>query len=47
MVPSGVLALNTLGLSTQVPLNLVYYTDGSARTINLGNRKVVFKKSKS
>ncbi|CEN45041.1 DUF6088 family protein [Capnocytophaga canimorsus] len=45
IVPSGVLALNALGLSTQVPLNLVYYTDGSARTINLGNRKVVFKKA--
>lgn len=45
IVPSGVLALNVLGLSTQVPLSLVYYTDGSARSVNLGNRTVVFKKA--
>ena len=33
IIPTGVLALNVLGLSTQVPLNVVYLTDGSARTI--------------
>lgn len=45
IVPTGSLALNTLGLSTQVPMNVVYYTDGSARQIDLGKRKIVFKKT--
>lgn len=45
IVPTGVLALNALGLSTQVPMNLVYLTDGAARKINLGKRKIIFKKS--
>lgn len=43
--PSGSLALNALGLSTQIPVNLVYLTDGSARTIDLGKRKIKFKKT--
>ena len=45
IVPTGSLALNALGLSTQVPMNVVYYTDGSARKIDLGKRKIVFKKT--
>ncbi len=45
IVPTGSLALNSLGLSTQVPINVVYYTDGSARKIDLGKRKIVFKKT--
>lgn len=45
IIPSGNLALNALGLSTQVPMNVVYYTDGSARIINLDNRKIIFKKT--
>ncbi len=45
IVPTGVLALNALGLSTQVPMNLVYLTDGAARKINLGKRKITFKKT--
>ena len=45
IVPTGVLALNALGLSTQVPMNVVYLTDGAARKIELGKRKIVFKKS--
>lgn len=45
IVPTGVLALNALGLSTQVPMNVVYLTDGSARKISLGKRKIVFKKT--
>lgn len=45
VVPTGSLALNALGLSTQVPMNVVYYTDGSARKIDLGKRKIVFKKT--
>jgi len=45
IVPTGTLALNVLGLSTQVPMNVVYLSDGAARKIDLGRRKIVFKKS--
>jgi hypothetical protein len=45
IVPTGVLAINALGLSTQVPMNVVYLTDGAARKIDLGRRKIVFKKA--
>ena len=45
IVPTGVLALNALGLSTQMPMNLVYLTDGAARKIILGKRKIIFKKT--
>ena len=45
IIPTGTLALNAIGLSTQVPMNLVYLTDGSARTIKVGNRSIVFKKT--
>lgn len=45
IMPTGVLALNALGLSTQVPMNVVYLTDGAARKIDLGKRKILFKKS--
>lgn len=45
IVPTGVMALNALGLSTQVPMNVVYLTDGAARKIDLGKRKILFKKS--
>jgi hypothetical protein len=45
IVPTGVMALNALGLSTQIPMNVVYLTDGSPRKIVLGNRKIVFKKT--
>ena len=44
-MPTGTLALNVLGLSTQVPMNVVYLSDGAARKIDLGRRKIVFKKS--
>lgn len=45
IVPTGSMALNALGLSTQVPMNVVYYTDGSARKIDLGKKTIVFKKT--
>lgn len=45
IIPTGSLALNALGLSTQVPMNLVYLTDGAARTIQVGKRKIIFKKT--
>lgn len=40
VLPSGMTALNTLGLSTQVPMNYTYLTTGSERTVNLSNRKM-------
>ena len=45
IMPTGILALNALGLSTQVPMNVVYLTDGAARKIDLGKRKILFKKT--
>lgn len=45
LLPTGVYAQNVLGLSTQVPLKLVYLTDGSPRKINIGNRTIQFKKT--
>lgn len=42
--PTGSYALYALGLSTQVPMNVVYYTDGKARVVKIGNRKITFKK---
>ncbi len=35
VLPSGMTALNALGLSTQVPMNYTYLTTGSERTIIL------------
>lgn len=44
IVPSGAYALNKLGLSTQLPMNVVYLTDGSPRKVKLqGNRGIQFK----
>lgn len=45
IIPTGPAALNALGLSTQVPINVVYMTDGVARKIDLGRRKILFKKT--
>lgn len=45
IAPTGVFALYQLGLTTQVPLNLVYLTDGAQRDIKVGNRKIKFKKT--
>ncbi len=45
LLPTGVYAQNMLGLSTQVPLKLVYFTDGASRTVNLKNATIVFKKA--
>ena len=42
IVPTGAYALNRLGLSTQVPMKIVYLTDGSARKIKVGNYTIAF-----
>ncbi len=41
IVPTGIYALNMLGLSTQVPMNFVYISDGSRRNIDLGEGKSI------
>lgn len=41
--PTGAYALNQLGLSTQVPTNHVYITDGQHRLIKVGKAKILFK----
>ena len=44
IVPAGIYAMNRLGLSTQVPMNVVYLTDGSSRKVAInGNRGIQFK----
>jgi hypothetical protein len=40
---SGAQAANALGLSTQVPAQLVYLTDGPSRTVRIGNRRIQFR----
>ncbi|MBA7539963.1 hypothetical protein ES705_32252 [subsurface metagenome] len=45
IIPTGVHALNKLGLSTQVPMKVVYLTDGAPRDIQVGNRRIRFKKT--
>lgn len=44
ILPSGMVALNALGLSTQIPMTYCYLTTGSARTIMIGRTKVIFKR---
>jgi len=45
IIPTGAYALHMLGLSTQIPMNVVFLTDGSARIVKVGNRTIVFKKT--
>jgi len=41
--PSGAYAANLLGLSTQVPMKVVYLTDGRTRTVQVGKRQITLK----
>ena len=45
IIPTGSFALHKLGLTTQVPMNVVYLTDGSPRKIKVGNQKITLKKT--
>lgn len=45
IVPTGLYALNRFGLSTQIPLKVIYLTDGAARKIKVGNTSITFKKT--
>lgn len=45
IIPTGIKALNQLGLSSQIPMNIVFLTDGTARTIVVGTRTLKFKRT--
>ncbi len=45
IIPTGSYALYKLGLSTQIPMNVVFLTDGSARKIVVGKQNIIFKKT--
>ena len=44
IAPAGAYVLNLLGLSTQIPANVVFVTDGSQRRVSIGKGKgILFK----
>ncbi|OGV66130.1 MAG: hypothetical protein A3K19_19730 [Lentisphaerae bacterium RIFOXYB12_FULL_65_16] len=43
LIPTGALAANALGLSTQVPAKMIYLTDGPQRQIQIGSQTLVFR----
>jgi DNA-binding Xre family transcriptional regulator len=45
IIPTGTTAFNKLGLSTQIPMNIVFLTDGAPRSIVVGKRTVKFKRT--
>lgn len=45
VIPSGAMALNELGLSTQIPTNAVFITNGTPRTIKVGNQTITLKRA--
>ena len=46
IIPTGAYAQNRLGLSTQIPMNAVFLTDGSPRRIKVYNGKgILFKRA--
>lgn len=47
IIPTGEYVLNLLGLSTQVPANAVFISDGSQRKISIGKGKGIFFKHTS
>ena len=45
IIPTGIYALNRLGLSNQVPMKVVYLTDGIPRKINIAEQTITFKQT--
>lgn len=43
--PTGVYAANLLGISEQVPAQVVYLTDGASRNVKVGPTQIVFKRT--
>lgn len=45
LVPSAAVAANQLGLSTQVPAQMVYHTDGAPAKVQLGKLTIEFRRN--
>lgn len=45
IIPTGSYASYALGLTTQVPVNAVYLTDGASRVVKVGNQTILFKRT--
>ena len=45
IIPTGIYALQQMGISTQIPMNVIYLTDGAPRKIKVGKRTITFKKT--
>lgn len=45
IIPTGAHAANMLNLSTQVPVKMVYHSDGPSKEMTFGNRTVYFEKT--
>jgi Predicted transcriptional regulator len=45
IAPSGIMALNMTGLSTQVPAQLSYVTNGTPKTYHYDNFTIIFKRT--
>ena len=43
--PSGAYAANLLGLSTQIPMKIVFLTDGRPRTVQIGKKQIILKQT--
>ena len=43
--PTGAYAANLLGLSTQVPMKIIYLTDGLPKTVTIGKRQIILKRT--
>lgn len=43
--PSGAYAANLLGLSEQVPMKVVFLTDGPSRRVRLGRQEIILKRT--
>jgi hypothetical protein len=43
--PSGAYAANILGLSTQIPMKIVYLTDGPSRIVQIGKKQIILKQT--
>lgn len=47
IMPTGQYALNKIGLSTQVPMKLIFLTNGTKKNISLGKNSIVFQPTTS
>ena len=43
--PSGAYAANLLGLSNQIPMKIVFLTDGASKCVKLGKQEIILKRT--